>query len=251
MTAMTLGIGLLAGCVMVLLIGLACRLSGVPLGFSRCLAGGLVALALGVTGVYVTVTSGNRPEWGDPLGQLHRDTVKHFTEQEGFGAGRMPVRPRMSQDSQAVYQAFRSELNQEASRLHADDKGYPKTWESDGPKPGEKTRWTIRKVQLVGLTKNPQPVVYLTDRLPKMGQVAEIPTRPLDEFETESLQLLRRGQELHSRADGNRIRMMAPIHAAANCVECHAPQGKLLGAFTYEIERETVPHAAGAKAGPG
>jgi pimeloyl-ACP methyl ester carboxylesterase len=238
-----LGIVLLAGGALIVFIGLACRISGVPMGLPKCLAGGLVALALGGTGTYVILAGVDGPGWGrDPLAQMHRDTVKHFTEQDGFGANRMPVRPAMSEDSQAVYQVFRSELDREASRLHADEKGFPKTWESDGPKPGEKTRWTVRTVQLVGLTKNPQPVVYLTDRLPKMDQVTEIPTRPLDEFETEALRLVRRGQELHSRADGKQNRMMAPIYADASCVWCHEPQGKLLGAFTYEIERETVPH---------
>jgi hypothetical protein len=247
---MTFGIVLLAGSVLILLVGLACRLAGVPLGFTRLLAGGLAALGLGVAGVVVIVTSDGGPDWAhDPLAQLHRDTVKHFTEQDGFGASRGPVRPHMSKESQALHQVFQSELNQEASRLHADDKGYPRTWETDGPKPGEKTRWTVRQVQLVGLTKNPQPVVYLTDRLPKMDDVSKIPTRPLDDFETEALQLVRRGQELHSRTDGNHIRMLAPIYATANCVQCHKAQGSLLGAFTYEIDRETVPPAADAKGG--
>jgi hypothetical protein len=245
---MILGIVLLAGGVLIVLIVLTCWLAGVPLGFPVRLTGGLAAFALGAAGALVVLTSEDRPDWvRDALSQLHRETVEHFSEREGFGANRMPVIPPMSQESRAIYQAFQSELDQKASYLHAEDKDFLKTWESDGPQPGAKTRWTVRKVQLVGLTKSLHPVVYLTDRLPTMDKVAEIPTRDLDEFENHALRLIRRGLKLHSKADGNHIRMMAPIYAAANCVKCHEGQGELLGAFTYEIERATVPHPADTK----
>jgi hypothetical protein len=239
---MIFGIVLLAGGVLILLIGMVCWLSSVPLGFPIRFTGGLAAFVLSATGVFVVFTSEDRPDWvRDALSQLHRDTVKKFTERDGFGPNRMPARPPMTVESQDVYLAFQSKLDQKASNIHADDQDFLKTWQSDGAKPGEKTRWTVLKVQLVGLTKNPSPVVYLTDRLPKMDKVADIPTRELDEFENTALRLIGEGQELHSKADGNTIRMMAPIFATADCVKCHEPQGKLLGAFTYEIERATVP----------
>jgi hypothetical protein len=147
----------------------------------------------------------------------------------------------MSQESETAYQVFRSDLDRDAADIHAADRDFLKTRETDGPKAGEKTRWTVRKVELVGLTKHPKPVVYLTGGVPKMDKVAASPTRDLDEFESQALDLIRRGQELHTRADGNRIRMMAPIFAAGDCVKCHEPQGRMLGAFSYEIERATVP----------
>jgi hypothetical protein len=79
-----------------------------------------------------------------------------------------------------------------------------------------------------------------------MDKVAETPTREPDAFETQALLVIQRRQELYTNADGNLIRMMAPIFATPNCVRCHEPQGKLLGVFSYEVERGTVPAGSGS-----
>lgn len=245
-TIMTLGIVLLAVGVLFPVVGLACWISRIQLSLPILILGSLAAVALSGAGVFVLAWDDRPDRERDQLAKLHRDTVQHFGERDGFGENRMPVRPRMSPESQTVYQVFRSDMDQNASNIHADDRDFLKTRESDGPRPGEKTRWTVRKVQLVGLTKNPNPVVYLSDSLPKMDKVAETPTRELNEFETEALRLIRQRHELHTKADGNSIRMMAPIYAIGNCVKCHEPQGKMIGAFSYEIERETVAGSVGS-----
>ena len=242
---MTLGIVLIAVGVLFLLTGLVCWISGIPLSLPIRLIGGLAAVTLSAAGVFVLTWVDWPDREREELAKLHSDTVRQFSEREGFGENRMPVKPPkplMSEESQTVYRIFHSDLDQNASNIHAEDLDFLNSRESDGAKQGEKTRWTVRKVQLVGLTKNPNPIVYLTDSLPKMDKVAEIPTRGLDEFENHALQLIARGQELHTKVNGSSIRMMAPIFATANCVKCHEPQGKLLGAFSYEIERTTVPN---------
>jgi hypothetical protein len=243
---MSLGISLLGAGVLFLLIGLVCWVSGIRQGLPIRVIGGLSAVALSGAGVFFLMWEDRSDRERDDLLGLHRTTVKNFSERNGFGENRMPVRPRMSVESQDVYRVFQTDLDQNASDIHVEDRDFLTSRESNGPKPGEKTRWTVRKVQLVGLTKHPNPVVYLTDILPKMDTVAETPTREMDEFETQALLLIRRGQELHTKADGNLIRMMAPIFAASNCVKCHEPQGKLLGAFSYEVERETGPAGSGS-----
>jgi hypothetical protein len=215
------------------------------MGFAARFIGGLAAFGLAVGGI-VLVVMDDSDSTRRELSNLHNQTVDKFSKLQDFGANRMPVQPRMSQESQDIQRTFQSELNQQSENIHQDGNEFLKTWESDGPTAGERWRWTVRKVQLVGLSKNDKPVVYLTDHLPKMDkgkEIKEIPTRDLDTFENHSLRLLRRGQELHSETAGNFIRMMAPIFAAEKCVSCHTAKGQMLGAFSYEIERVSLAKA--------
>jgi hypothetical protein len=100
----------------------------------------------------------------------------------------------------------------------------------DSPKPVPK------RTQLVGLVVHPQPVVYMTADMPNMADVAKIPVRPLDAFETLGLKALREGASLFARENSNRVRMLGPIRAAKQCTECHGcERGQLLGAFSYTI----------------
>ena len=241
---MNIGLVFLAGGLAILLAGFACRRAGDVLGLPARLAGGTAALLLGSLGGYALVSTDDNSDWmREPLTKLHRKTVAAFAEKEDFGWHRMPNQFDPRQEHWDFDRTFKSEFHRNASTIHSNDSGFLKTWEGPGPTASTKTRWTIRKVQLVGLTQNPTPVVYLADRLPKMNEIAEIPTRPLDEFETQALGAIRQDlvfRDVQSKAYGNLVRMMAPIYATEKCVQCHEPQMKLLGAFTYEIERSTA-----------
>ena len=46
----------------------------------------------------------------------------------------------------------------------------------------EATTWQVQRIELVGLLKHPEPVAYLSDRLPAMAELRDAPTRPLDAF---------------------------------------------------------------------
>ena len=52
--------------------------------------------------------------------------------------------------------------------------------------------WAIRTIELVSLLKHPEPMVYLSDHLPRMDELRGARVRPLDAFERESLPALRR-----------------------------------------------------------
>lgn len=100
-------------------------------------------------------------------------------------------------------------------------------------------RWRTTRVDLVSLLKHEQPMAYVSSRLPKMDELRDAPVRPLDAFEQEGLSKLRQGDELVVRAALNRIRMLGPIPALRQCLECHqARRGELLGAFSYEFLRD-------------
>jgi hypothetical protein len=96
--------------------------------------------------------------------------------------------------------------------------------------------WKLRKVQLVGLSQNPQPVVYNTNQVPGMKSVKDSPTRELDQFEASALESLRSGEKLKIEKHGKQMRMMGPIFAGKRCATCHEQTGQMLGAFTYTLE---------------
>lgn len=100
------------------------------------------------------------------------------------------------------------------------------------------TDWQLSRLELVSLLKSARPRVYLSRNLPNMQELDSAPTRPLDEFETNSLQKLHKGEHLVIESDTTEIRMLGGIRAAAQCVDCHLVQrGYLLGAFTYTLHR--------------
>lgn len=108
--------------------------------------------------------------------------------------------------------------------------------------------WDVRKLQLVSLLKHDEPSVYVTDELPRMDRLIEVPVRPLDAFERSSLRSLEQGEDVVSDStNANRIRMLGAIRAAKQCLKCHSVErGELLGAFTYVLERiEPLQRRAG------
>jgi hypothetical protein len=107
---------------------------------------------------------------------------------------------------------------------------------SQAPEPVES--WKILTLDLVGLLLEPEPRVYVSDRLPSMDQVRAVPTRPLDKIETVALTALRDGDDLWITWVGDCARMVGAIRNNGRCVACHGgDRGDLLGAFSYTLSR--------------
>jgi hypothetical protein len=98
--------------------------------------------------------------------------------------------------------------------------------------------WRLNRLDLVGILKEDEPVVYLTPSFPRMEEVQTSPTRPLDPFETESLAALLRGEDLVARESAQQLRLFGSLRATKQCLSCHHGQrGDLLGAFSYQLSR--------------
>lgn len=125
----------------------------------------------------------------------------------------------------------------------------PELVQGEGPKPVQKTtpednkakpdpNWKTANLELVSLLKHEEPAVYVSDNLPLMSELLKAKTRPLSKFESDAVAKLNKGEEVVHRATTNRIEMVGAIRANKTCTECHyAPEGALLGAFTYEFVR--------------
>jgi hypothetical protein len=100
-------------------------------------------------------------------------------------------------------------------------------------------KWELTRVQLVGLLKQKEPVVYRTDELVNMKTLSfhDVPTRELDKWETGRLDELKKGKELLvDRSSSESVRMFGAVRAADQCLQCHkVEKGDLIGAFTYEM----------------
>ena len=95
----------------------------------------------------------------------------------------------------------------------------------------------MRRVESVGLLAHPEPVVYVSERLPAMADLRSAPTRPLDEFEADALAAVRRGEDGHAARRGDEVRFVGAVRSARQCVGCHGGErGGLLGAFSYTLE---------------
>ncbi|MEN1678910.1 MAG: hypothetical protein AAGJ46_04915 [Planctomycetota bacterium] len=106
--------------------------------------------------------------------------------------------------------------------------------------------WQVTRLELIGVLRDPEPVVYLLPGAPIMDQIANAETRPLDDFEAASLEKLQAQSDLEYEipAEGG-LRMVGAIRAAGDCLKCHqAKRGQLLGAFSYDL-REILPPATG------
>jgi hypothetical protein len=98
--------------------------------------------------------------------------------------------------------------------------------------------WVLERLELVSLLKFDEPRVYVLDHLPRMDQLSgdDVPTRPLDEFETSALKRLRTDEDVVTADEGEHVRMLGSLRAAMPCQECHSVhRGELLGAFTYVL----------------
>lgn len=107
----------------------------------------------------------------------------------------------------------------------------------------EYEQWQLVKLELVSLLKHVEPVAYVSEVLPQMDRLQDVPTRPLDPFERQAIQQLRADKDLVVDAQPARVRMVGSLRATNDCRACHqVPRGTLLGAFTYEL-LPAVPRA--------
>ena len=99
--------------------------------------------------------------------------------------------------------------------------------------------YTVRTLDLVGILMHDEPVVYVSDHLPAMGELRAAPTRSLDKFESLGLTAVRHGDDLFISRDGETIRMIGAIRSTKQCVACHGGErGDLLGAFSYTLRHD-------------
>jgi hypothetical protein len=206
------------------------------------------------------------------LRMLHDEQRSQFVNSPGFGVARMPPRtpyiqvqpippsllqpedPQSLDDVRGEILPSRS-MDGSLSQLHnsgildfVNPKGFgyiKNRSEVTGFRPhrfsevpGAKTEWRVRAVELIGILKHDPPRVYLSPNLPRMDELAETKTRPLDAFEREGLTAIDAGKELFARGSGDSLRMIGAIRSAKQCVECHGGQhGDLLGAFSYRLKK--------------
>jgi hypothetical protein len=105
--------------------------------------------------------------------------------------------------------------------------------------PKEGGHWRIESLDLISLLKHPEPVAYVSKNLPRMYELRDAATRPLDEFEAENLPKLRAGSEMADAQAPRRVRVVGALRARADCIKCHnVDQGELLGAFSYDLRRD-------------
>ena len=105
--------------------------------------------------------------------------------------------------------------------------------------PAKNLRWRIQSLELVSLLKHEEPVVYLSEHLPRMDELRDAKTRPLSAFEKQALAVLQGTEDLKIESTANRIQMLGSIRAVKQCLSCHSVErGELLGAFSYTLRRD-------------
>jgi hypothetical protein len=212
---------------------------------------------------------------GHLLRSLHEQTVVQFTNSPGFGMVRM-IRP--SERNLTPRRKFEEVVPQPHCRdlsageaedpraeplaaesamedLHRDNVvdfanpegfGYVKDqkvagFQSHGfwMEPYSSGQWSVAAVDLVGLLLDENPRVYESKNLPRMDELKNSPTRPLDRFEMDGLERIRGGEDLVVAQTASGVRMLGAIRSAKQCLQCHqGNRGDLLGAFTYRLERK-------------
>jgi hypothetical protein len=102
----------------------------------------------------------------------------------------------------------------------------------------QNAEWQVTRLELVSLLRFDEPKVYVSRELPRMDELADAPTRPVNAFEGGALVRLRSEEDLVVDESVNRIRMVGSLRAGKDCLECHhANRGDLLGAFSYDLHR--------------
>lgn len=111
-----------------------------------------------------------------------------------------------------------------------------------GRVPDAASQWEVESIELMGLVVHHEPAVYTSARLPRMHELAEIPTRPPDGFEQLGLLALRRGEDIVTAEVDGGMRMLGAIRATGSCLGCHGDKrGELLGAFSYALRPAGSP----------
>jgi hypothetical protein len=165
------------------------------------------AIALSTTIVIAHQLPGLRlatpPEWESPE-DMQDFYIRRFESAIGFGLSRMPTPPML--DRTGVLDL--------------------------GP-----ARYTIERLELVGLLNGPDPVVYEPIRH-NVKTVDDYRGRALTPFETKALARLRAGGFIDV-AEGERgtLLVFGALRGNGSCLKCHKDkrEGDLLGAFTYAL----------------
>jgi hypothetical protein len=96
--------------------------------------------------------------------------------------------------------------------------------------------WRIDSLDLISMLKHKEPVAYVSKNLPRMDELRDAPTRPLDDFERERLPKLQAGEEISAAQGARRLRVLGALRATESCLTCHtAVKNDLLGAFSYDL----------------
>jgi hypothetical protein len=97
--------------------------------------------------------------------------------------------------------------------------------------------YQLKRLELVSLLNHEQPGVYMTENLPRMDELRDVPIRALDDFERDNLKRLWHGDDLAVKQNGKGLRMLGALRAGKQCLSCHdAQRGDLLGAFSYHLD---------------
>jgi hypothetical protein len=102
----------------------------------------------------------------------------------------------------------------------------------------DKRRFSIQRLELIGILVDESPRVYVLHHLPRMDQISsdDIQKRDLDEFERNSLRRLFDGEDLVVEESEHQIKMLGALRAIDQCAQCHDSQsGDLLGEFSYDL----------------
>ncbi len=111
-----------------------------------------------------------------------------------------------------------------------------------------RTGWQVARLELVSLLRHETPVAYESPNLPRMDELRNAPTRPLNAREIKAVARLRSEEDVVIDEEGDRIHMVGSLRASKECLNCHAVRrGELLGALTYEL----VPDEAVTKPAVG
>lgn len=188
---------------------------------------------------------------------MHDEAYQHFVRQPGLGYSRLgplvSVMPREWKMPEWTSEELSKEpppvrghkdielihgfslLNFGASNTKKPEERWREWYAKKQPK--KEFLWEIKSLDLVGLVMHEEPVVYISETVPKMKDLKTTPTRDLDLFEAEGLQELQAGKPLFVRSKGDTIRVLGPIPAQNACLKCHAgaQEGDLLGAFSYTL----------------
>ncbi|TWT46959.1 hypothetical protein KOR42_43030 [Thalassoglobus neptunius] len=109
----------------------------------------------------------------------------------------------------------------------------------------ELAEWRLERIELVGLLRNDEPVVYLSESLPNLEELDTFETRPVDGWEADALSQLVDSTDLVVREQPQEIRMIGSLRASNNCLMCHdVRRGQVLGALAYTLTRSAESESA-------
>ena len=149
-----------------------------------------------------------------------------------------PTKPVMKE---IHFSSFLNFLNPKGYGLFKDRQhvaGFIPHWFENVPPKAES--WKVDAIDLMGLLKHDEPIIYLSKNLPNMEELKVAPTRSLDEFEKVGLKKIREGIDYHLADTADSLRMLGAIRALKQCTKCHdAQRGDLLGAFVYTLRKST------------